>query len=143
MAPGRKRAWSHSAGNRVLGCIRGDGETMLDRLALAILQAELALLPAFGIVLNSTDWTKAKMLKDGMGRYILGPPTATGPQYLWGLPVVATPAISANSFLVGAFECAAQIFDRLELEILMSTEHGNNFTNNEITTARKSGSRWQ
>ena len=73
------------------------------------------------------------MLKDGMGRYIIGPPTATGPQYPWGLPVVATPAIAANSFLVGAFESAAQIFDRLELEILMSTEHGSNFTNNEIT----------
>jgi HK97 family phage major capsid protein len=47
--------------------------------------------------------------------------------------VVATPSNSANSFIVRAFASAAQIFDRLKLEILMSTEHGSNFTNNEIT----------
>jgi HK97 family phage major capsid protein len=109
------------------------GETFIDRIALAMLQAELALLPASGIVVNPTDWTKAKMLKDATGRYILGPPTATGPQFLWGLPVVPTPAIPVNNFLVGAFDSAAQIFDRMDVEILLSTEHGSNFTNNEVT----------
>jgi HK97 family phage major capsid protein len=109
------------------------GETFIDRIALAMLQAELALLPASGIVVNPTDWTKAKMLKDATGRYILGAPTATGPQYLWGLPVVATPAIAAGSFLVGAFDSAAQIFDRMELDLLLSMEHGSNLTKNEVT----------
>ncbi len=109
------------------------GETPIDRIALAMLQAELALLPASGIVVHPTDWTKMRMVKNANGEYILGSPTKSGPPTLWGLPVVSTPAITAGSFLVGAFDTAAQIFDRMELEILLSTEHGNNFTNNEVT----------
>jgi HK97 family phage major capsid protein len=47
--------------------------------------------------------------------------------------VVPTPAIPVNNFLVGAFDSAAQIFDRMDVEILLSSEHGSNFTNNEVT----------
>lgn len=109
------------------------GETGIDRVALALIQAENALLPASGIVLNTLDWGKFKMLKDAQGRYILGPPNSNAQQILWGLPVVSTPAIPVNTFLVGAFETAAQIFDRMLVEILLSTEHNVNFTTNEIT----------
>ncbi|MFX8466428.1 phage major capsid protein, partial [Acinetobacter baumannii] len=49
-------------------------ETAIDRIALAILQSELSLLPATGVVVNPTDWMKMKMLKDAQGKYILGNP---------------------------------------------------------------------
>ena len=110
-----------------------DGETFIDRIALAILQSELALLPANGIVVNPTDWTKAKMLKDGMGRYILGPPNDSAPPMLWGLPVVPTTAMTAGTFLVGAFEAAAQIFDRQNVIVELSTENSNDFELNKVT----------
>jgi HK97 family phage major capsid protein len=109
------------------------GETLIDRLALAMLQVDLALVPATGFVINPTDWMKAKMLKDADGKYILGPPSSSAPAVLWGLPVVPTPAMAAGSFLCGAFDAACQIFDRMSVEVLISTEHGSNFTNNEIT----------
>ena len=52
---------------------------------------------------------------------------------LWSLPVIATAAMTQGSLLVGRFDLAAQIFDRMEIEILLSTEAGTNFTTNQIT----------
>jgi HK97 family phage major capsid protein len=47
--------------------------------------------------------------------------------------VMATAAMTQGSFLVGSFDLAAQIFDRMEVEILLSTEAGTNFTTDQIT----------
>lgn len=105
----------------------------IDTLALATLQAELNFLPANGIVLHPTDWLKLRLLKTTVGEYILGNPAASTPPQLFGLPVVPTPAITQGNFLVGAFDLAAQIYDRMAVEILLSTEAGTNFTSNQIT----------
>jgi HK97 family phage major capsid protein len=65
----------------------GAGETAIDRLRLAILQATLALYPATGIVLHPTDWAKIETLKDAQGRYIVGDPQGSIVKRLWSLPV--------------------------------------------------------
>jgi HK97 family phage major capsid protein len=105
----------------------------IDTLAFATLQAEVAYLPANGLVLHPQDWLKLRLLKTTTGEYILGnPATATVPQ-LFGLPVVATPAINVGTFLVGSFDLAAQIYDRMAVEVLLSTEAGTNFTSNQVT----------
>lgn len=109
------------------------GETAIDRIRLAMLQGVLALFPMSGSVLNPTDWTKIEMLKDGMGRYIIGDPQGTVAPRLWGLPVVASLALTANTFLTGAFKQAAQIFDRMTVELLISTENNDDFEKNMIT----------
>lgn len=109
------------------------GETAIDRVRLAMLQSVLALLPVSGTVLNPTDWTKIEMLKDGMGRYIIGDPQGTVAPRLWGLPVVASIALTAGTFLTGAFKQAAQIFDRLQVEVLISTENNDDFEKNMLT----------
>jgi HK97 family phage major capsid protein len=111
----------------------GAGETGIDRLALATLQAEQQNLPASGFILNPLDWRKMKLLKNTLGEYILGDPSTVGPPTLWGLPVVTTNAMFAGQFLAGSFGMAAQIFDRMAVEILISTEHNVNFTTNEIS----------
>ena len=41
--------------------------------------------------------------------------------------------ITAGTFLVGAFQVASQIFDRLDAEVLISTEDQDNFVKNMIT----------
>jgi HK97 family phage major capsid protein len=105
----------------------------IDTIALALLQSELAFLPANGVVLHPTDWMKLRLLKNTLGEYILGNPAATTAPSLWGLPVIATAAIAQGTFLVGSFDLAAQIFDRMSVEILLSTEAGTNFTTNQIT----------
>lgn len=109
------------------------GETAIDRIRLAMLQGVLALYPMTGTVLNPTDWTKIEMTKDGMGRYIIGDPQGTVTPRLWGLPVVASIAMTAGTFLSGAFKYGAQIFDRMAIELLISTENNDDFEKNMIT----------
>lgn len=109
------------------------GETAIDRLRLAMLQAALAEWPATGHVLNPIDWTRIELTKDDLGRYIIGNPQGTTAPRLWGLPVVATQAQDEGDFLTGAFRPAAQIFDREGTEIFASTEDRDNFIKNLVT----------
>ncbi|MEC5643500.1 phage major capsid protein [Citrobacter koseri] len=106
----------------------------IDDLRLAMLQAQLARFPASGHVLHFIDWAKIELTKDSLGRYILANPAAlTGPT-LWGLPVVATEAAQfLGKFLVGAFNAGAQIFDREETNVVISTENADDFEKNMIT----------
>lgn len=108
-------------------------ETPIDRIRLAILQATLALYPATGIVLNDTDWARIEMTKDTQGRYIIGNPQGSISPTLWGLPVATTLAMNVNQFVVGAWRMGAQIFDRMAIEVLLSTENEDDFVKNMIT----------
>lgn len=105
----------------------------IDTLRLAILQVYLAEFPATGIVLHPTDWAAIQLLKDTTGRYIIGNPQDGNTPRLWNLPVVETQAMAYTEFLVGNYNLAAQIFDRLELEILLSTENSTDFEKNMVT----------
>lgn len=106
----------------------------IDDLRLAMLQAQLARFPASGHVLHFIDWAKIELTKDTLGRYILANPTGlTGPT-LWGLPVVATEvAAFKGKFLTGAFNAAAQIFDREDANVVISTENADDFEKNMIS----------
>lgn len=110
------------------------GDTPLDILNHAISQAEEADLPVTGIVLSKADWRKIVGQKDLGGNYIStdSPFGLTAPQ-LWNLPVVATNALPAGTFLTGAFKDGATIFDRLEVEVLLSTENVDDFERNMAT----------
>ncbi|NNA50470.1 phage major capsid protein [Pseudomonas lactis] len=109
------------------------GEQRIDRLRLALLQAELAEFPSDGIVLNPIDWAAIELTKDGEGRYIIGQPQEGTNPRLWNRPVVSTQAMTQDDFLVGAFKLGAQIFDRMEIEVLISTENDKDFENNMAT----------
>lgn len=109
------------------------GEQRIDRLRLALLQAELSEFPADGIVLNPIDWAAIELTKDGEGRYIVGQPQEGTAARLWNRPVVATQAMQQDEFLTGAFRLGAQIFDRMDVEILISTENDKDFENNMVT----------
>lgn len=109
------------------------GETMIDRLRLAMLQAVLAQYPATGHILNPTDWASIELTKDAQSRYVFANPMGlTGPA-LWGLPVAETLAIAAGKFMTGAFRYAAQIFDREDATVMISTEDRDNFIKNMVT----------
>lgn len=109
------------------------GEQRIDRLRLALLQAELAEFPADGMVLNPIDWAAIELTKDGEGRYIVGQPQEGTAARLWNRPVVGTQAMQQDEFLVGAFRLGAQVFDRMEIEVLISTENDKDFENNMVT----------
>jgi len=110
-----------------------EDETAIDRLRLAVLQVVLAEYPATAFVLNPIDWAKIELTKDAGGNYIIGNPQGSLTPTLWNLPVVSTQAMAAGEFLTGAFSFAAQIFDRMDIEVLLSSENVDDFEKNLFT----------
>lgn len=108
-------------------------DQLIDTIRLGMLQVALAEYPANGIVLNPIDWTFIEMLKDANENYLIGNPRGTLSPTLWGLPVVPTQAMAEDKFLVGAFDLAAQIFDRQNATVEASTEDQDNFVKNKVT----------
>lgn len=109
------------------------GATGIDVLRLAFLQGELALLPADAAVLHPTDWAKIELLKDTQGRYIIGNPQGNLQPSLWGRRIVTTLAMTQAKFLAGNFRQSAQIFDREDANVVVSTENEDDFVNNRVT----------
>lgn len=109
------------------------GDTKIDTLRHAILQVRLAEYRATGIVLNPVDWEGIELQKDSTGQYIWVNVQDGGQQRMWKLPVVDTTAIAEGEFLVGAFDLAAQVFDREDAAVEVSTEDADNFTKNMVT----------
>lgn len=107
-------------------------ETNIDLIFLAMLQAELALYPADGVVLNTADFGRVRLLKDADGNYIMGAPAGTIEPRLWGVPTVSTPAIAIDKFLVGGFRLQT-LYDRMAPEVLISSENVDDFERNLYT----------
>lgn len=107
--------------------------TKIDVIRIAMLQAALAEFPPNGVVLHPTDWAGIELTKDTAGAYIIGNPQDSAQPRLWGLPVVATQAMTLDKFLVGAFGMGAQIFDRADATVEISTEDDQNFRKNLVT----------
>jgi HK97 family phage major capsid protein len=113
--------------------LRAVGDTKIDTIRRAILQVRIAEYRASGIVLNPADWADIELTKDDNGRYIwVNVGTGASPQ-LWRLPVVDSSAMPAGHFMVGAFNMAAQVFDREDANVQVSTEDADNFTKNMVT----------
>lgn len=108
-------------------------DTMIDVLRHAMLQVRLSFYPSTGHVLSPIDWHYIELTKDNENRYIMASPTGRAPAMLWGLPVVESDAMHAGNFLTGSYRMAAQIFDREDASIQVSTEDQDNFVKNLVT----------
>ncbi|TCQ80271.1 HK97 family phage major capsid protein [Ochrobactrum sp. BH3] len=108
------------------------GFNEFDVINAAIAQAEESDVPVTGLVLSKAKWRKYLGAKDGEGRYHSGGPFKTSAKTLWDLDVVSTNAMQNDEFLIMA-EDGATIFDRMEAEVLISTENEDDFVKNMIT----------
>jgi HK97 family phage major capsid protein len=98
-----------------------------------MLQVTLADFVPNGVVLHPSDWMRIRLLKNADGEYLLGDPQSNPSPLLFGLPVVATPAIAKDKFLVADFAAAATLYDREGANVALSTEDGDNFVKNMVT----------
>lgn len=89
--------------------------------------------PADAILVNPTDWWTMRLAKDSQNRYLLGDPGSSVPPSLFGLPVIASNAVVADTVLVGAFRLAATFYNREGVVVEMSNSDSDNFTKNLIT----------
>jgi HK97 family phage major capsid protein len=107
-------------------------ETMIDMIRIALLQAELALYPTDGIILNPADWAGIELTKDSAGGYIFANPQALAGPRLWAKPVVSTTAMTIDKFLVGGFKLQT-LYDRMAPEVLIASENSDDFEKNLYT----------
>lgn len=113
--------------------VQVQNETSLDRLRIAMLQVILAELDPDGIVLSPIDWTSIELLKNSQNNYLFTQPQGVATPTLWGQPVVATQSMDAGDFLVGAWQQGAQLWDREDISVTVSTEDRDNFVKNMVT----------
>jgi HK97 family phage major capsid protein len=83
-------------------------------------------------VFNPLDWQDIRLLQTADGIYIFGPPSAPGPDRIWGLPVTLTTALTENTGLVGAFRASSQIFRRTGITLAVSDSHSDFFIKNKL-----------
>lgn len=109
-----------------------DYTTGLDVIRDAMTQAFTSEYMPTAIVLNPTDWATIELEKDSQGRYMFANPQTAASPRLWGLPVVVTNSMTAGQFLVGAFDMAAQLWDREDASIEVGLNN-DDFTKNMVT----------
>ena len=108
--------------------------TKIDIIGNAISQLAVSkeATPTF-VVVNSADFWALRLAKDTQGRYLLGDPQLNITPTLFGLAVVPTTSIALGTFLVGSGNpLAAEIRDRQDVTVEISTEHADFFQKNMI-----------
>lgn len=109
------------------------GDTRIDVIRRAMTQLRLAEYSASAIVMHPTDWEEIELTKDDNGDYIWANPRGLLGPTLWGLPVLDSTSLTEGEFLIGAFNVAAQLWDRENATVEVSTEDQDNFIKNLVT----------
>lgn len=112
---------------------RKPGDTRMDIVRRAMTQLRISEYQPDAIVLHPTDWEDIELTKTTFGQYIRANPGSLLPPTLWGLPVLDSTSLAPGEFMVGAFGMAAQIWDRDDATVEISTEDRDNFIKNMVT----------
>lgn len=93
------------------------GDNVIDHLRRAMTRVILAGYPATGLALHPTNWEGIELMKADNGQYLwLNVGDQLNPR-LFRIPVVQTPAMAVNEFLMGAYGLGAQLWDREDAEV--------------------------
>lgn len=109
------------------------GDTRMDIVRRAMTQLRISEYQPDAIVMHPTDWEDIELTKNNFGQYIRANPGSLLPATLWGLPVLDSTSLAPGEFMVGAFGMAAQIWDRSDATVEISTEDRDNFIKNMVT----------
>lgn len=112
------------------------GENGLDSINRAIYAVYGANYVPTAILMNPADWGALERLKvNGStdNRYVVGNPTGVLGPMLWGLPVVVSNAVTQGYFMVGAFDIAAQVWNRSGTVVEIFEQDDKNVQQNLLT----------
>ncbi len=112
------------------------GDSKVDAIRRSRTLVELALYEASGAVVHPKTWEEIELERGTDGHYLwVQSPAGMNPggEALWRIPLVVTPMISSDQFLVGAFGAGATIYDREQANIRFSDQNEADFINNRVT----------
>lgn len=87
------------------------GDTRIDTIRRAITLLRLLYYRPTGVVVHPNDWEAIELQKDGAQRYLWVTVTDGGVPRLWRVPVIDTPTIEEDSFLLGDFRLGCNLWD--------------------------------
>lgn len=91
------------------------GDSRMTTLRRAITDITLAFYEASGILMNPIDLESIEITEYNANRYSVAFDPVT--RRVWRVPVVETTAIAANTALIGNFQLAATLWDRMQVDI--------------------------
>ncbi|MGW0562941.1 phage major capsid protein [Streptomyces sp. NPDC003016] len=87
-----------------------------------------------GVVLSPTMWEHVEVETDDTGAFRVALQVAVGAQKkVWRVNVVETTAMPDGQYLLGAFGMGAQIYDRENVSVTVSSENSDNFERGVLT----------
>jgi HK97 family phage major capsid protein len=108
-------------------------DTYVDAIRRAATRIMLAYYEPTGVVVHPFDWERMETVKDANGNYIVAVNVSIGAESrIWRMPVVASPAITEGTALVGAFGLGAKVYDRQQANIRIAEQHGDLFVRNAV-----------
>ncbi|MFF4188093.1 phage major capsid protein [Streptomyces sp. NPDC001691] len=100
----------------------------------AITKSLLAEYEPSGVVLSPTMWEQVEVEEDNTGAFRVAVQVAIGAvKQVWRLNVVETTAMPDNNYLLGSFGMGAQLYDRENVSVTVSSENSDNFERGVIT----------
>lgn len=79
------------------------------------------------VALHPNDWQGVRLLRTSDGIYIWGNPSEPGPEYIWGLRVVQSDALTENTGVVGDWANFSMMLVRRGIDVQVTNAHSDYF----------------
>lgn len=84
------------------------------------------------VFVNPSDWQDVRLLKTDDGIYLFGNPNDTGFDRIWGVPVLQSTQVVANTIILGNYSRFAYVAMRRGIEVEMSSGYNDYFVKGKL-----------
>jgi len=80
------------------------------------------------VFIRAAKWQSVRLLKTADGQYIWGHPSMSGPETIWGVPVVQSNAVTSTKAILGDYANYSAIYTKRGITFAVSDSHSSYFT---------------